>query len=196
MATNMNKGEKVMNALKTLGLVFLIFFVMAFACKDDNDSISNTNRGEQPITSSGSCSTKTEFLGIFKRDRLKSATTRNDLKQTEIIVNSFDVAAPITYSPVYNNKVVKIYPAYPVTVNHTSREFRFGKITESDYVGGLYYCYKNPEDYASKFIPEDDRFPKNACVCIAQNLEAMTSVYPVRECPYEEYEPNKICSGN
>lgn len=125
---------------------------------------------------------------------MKLKTSRDDIKQSEISIKSLNVDPPITYSPVYNSKVVKIHSAYPVTVNYFSREFRFGKITESDYEGGFFYCYKNPEDYASKF-PEDDRFPKNACVCIQQIATEMNPAKG-RECPYDENEPNKSCSAN
>lgn len=82
-------------------------------------------------------------------------------------MTSFKVASPVTHSPVYNSKVLDIYPAYPVTAGWTLRTFRFGKIEEGDFEGGLFYCYKNPENN-NKFTPEDDKFPKNACVCIAQ----------------------------
>lgn len=187
--------SNLQTSLQSLGIIFLIFFAMAFACKDDD----NGGGGSIPkTTGGGSCSTKAEFLGIVKRDRLKLLTTSSNanIKPPEFILESSDVAAPITYSTVYNNKALKVYPTYPVTLAWTERTFRYNTIKESEYDEGLFYCYKNPEDYGEKFVPGDPRFPKGACVCIGQNLEAGFTAAKVRECPYDEDEPNKTCSGN
>lgn len=178
-------------SLQSLGITFLLIFSMAFACNEEKSG-GNTNR-EERTTSRSSCSTKEEFTKLIKRDRLKTLQSRDNLREPEIIINSLNVAAPITYSPVYNGKVVKVSPAYPVTVNWTQRTFMFGKISEGDFEGGLFYCYRNPEDYASKFTPDDERYPKNACVCIAQNPEAVTAAKS-RECKYEQGQAETDCS--
>jgi hypothetical protein len=193
--------SNLQTSLQSLGIVFLILFGMAFSCGDDQSPSPPNNNGKiltERNNSGGSCSTKAEFLGIVKRDRLKiiTSTSGADLKPPEFILESSDVAAPITYSTVYTNKVLKIYPAYPVTLGWTERTFRYNTIKESEYDGGLFYCYKNPEDYGEKFVPEDPRFPKDACVCIGQNLQAGFSAVKERECPYDEDEPNKTCPGN
>ena len=179
--------------LQSLGMIFLIFFVLAFECNNDRNRLENNS--PPPPQAGGSCSTKAEFLNIFKRDRLKSATTSNDIRQSEIIVTSFNVAAPISYNAVYNNDSLKIYPAYPVTVNWTERTFRHGLINEDDVAGGLFYCHKNPEDNR-KFVPEDPRFPENACVCVAMNLEATGSGAKSRSCRYNEDKPDNTCPAN
>ncbi len=190
-------------SLQSLGIVILIFFAMAFACKDDGggggetDTTPSTDK-QQTNNNGGSCSTKAEFLGIIKRDRLKmlTSTSSANFKPPEFILESSDVAAPITYNTVYTSKPLKIYPAYPVTLGWTERTFRYNTIKEREYDGGLFYCYKNPEDYGEKFVRGDPSFPKDACVCIGQNLQAGFSAVKERECPYDEDEPNKTCSAN
>lgn len=192
---NLQRFSKIKTSLQTLGIVFLIFFAMAFACKDDTSSETNSARPtdqRQTNNTGGSCSTKAEFLGIFQRDRLKAVTIPDDIKPPELIVKSFDVGSPVDHKDVYNNALVRIYPAYPVKISWTTRTFRFGSIEEVDIQGGLFYCYKNPEDN-KKFVSEDPRFPENACVCIAQNLAATGSDSKSRACPYDENDPDKTC---
>lgn len=199
----MRKQSKsnLLKSLQSLGIVFLILFGMAFSCGDDRNTSPPNNNGKiltERNNNGGSCSTEAEFLGIVKRDRLKmlTSTSSANLKPPEFILESSDVAAPITYNTVYTNKALKVYPAYPVTLGWTERTFRYNTIKEKEYDGGLFYCYKNPEDYGEKFVPGDPSFPKDACVCIGQNLQAGFSAVKERECPYDEDEPNKTCSAN
>jgi hypothetical protein len=193
--------SNLQTSLQTLGIVILILFGMAFSCGDDPNP-SPPNKDGKILTernnNGGSCSTEAEFVGIVKRDRLKTLTSASsaNIKPPEFILESSDVAAPITYSTVYTNKALKIYPAYPVTLRWTERTFRYNTIKESEYDGGLFYCYKNPEDYGEKFTSEDPRFPKGACVCIGQNLKAGFTAARERECPFDENEPDAACSAN
>lgn len=174
-------------SLQSLGIIFLVFFAMAFACRDENN---------QTPVSEGSCSTEAEFLKIFKRDQLSLSTSPNEYKPPEVDIKSFEVGSPFTHKDVYRragiDDLVEIYPAYPVKVSWTLRVFRYGNISEDDMEGGLFYCFKNPEDN-KKLVSQDPRFPKDACVCVGQNLPSTGTAARQRSCRYDEDDPNKTC---
>lgn len=106
-------------ALQSLGIIFLIFFATAFACKDDNRNRTNTSSGKtntssrQTITSGGACSTEEEFKAIITHE--KTYLARN-YEEKEVIFNSFETEGPMRYKNASDYMTVSD-DAYRVTTS-------------------------------------------------------------------------------
>lgn len=111
-------------SLELLGIIFLIFFGMAFACKegDEIDSPQTRNRKDK-TTSSRRCSTEAEFQDIIQ-NKFHLGTfgpSYGEYKDSEIEFHSFKIGEPFRYTNSY--PVVDAYPAYPVTTEYTTRHY-------------------------------------------------------------------------
>lgn len=129
-----------MNALKTFGFVFLIFFVMAFACKDENDSGgTDTPQSKQTTTNGGVCSTEAEFKAIITGEKMRLAN--KDDKYAQVIFNSFDVEGPMHYQNSQEYYFTNTDDAYRVTTDFDAIYSYEDRIYRDRYENNMAMCY-------------------------------------------------------
>lgn len=131
-------------SLQSLGIIFLMFFAMAFACKDD----TKTSNPDKSVTTSsgGGCSTEREFKDVLTKSWSQTFGNTKKFKEMEVEFHSFKVAKPI-YNWVSHPGDVN-FPAYPVMTSFTTRYFfdegSLGKnVFETRAADSEYYFYVN-----------------------------------------------------
>jgi hypothetical protein len=142
-------------SLQSLGIISLMFFAMAFACKDDNGGRTDTDSGGRRDTSGtttggGKCSTEAEFQNvIFKTFHLNTFNEPyGQYKEPEINFQTFDISNPTSYISTDAYNLVKVDTAYPVTTSYTTRFYRhngvkdINEIWEYDWQSN-FMCYIN-----------------------------------------------------
>lgn len=158
----------IRSSQQSLVLVSLIFFVMAFACKDSKSDIPpNSSRSER--TSGGRCSTEAEFRDIIADTHSNTyGESSGKFQETEIIFKTFRVGAATRYrNPQYS---IDASPAYPVDTDYTVRDFLGGE-TKNPYI--------REQDHSVKFICYVDIYDK--CVCYDEGRRSGSS----RQIPYD-----------
>lgn len=194
----MNKPTKanLLISLQSFSIVFVTFFALAFACNDDTKNNSRTNNQPNSTTKTieGGCSTETDFRAAITESYLKQYKSDNkNVKKPETNFQSLTINAPVTKRVLVNNKLVDVYPAYPLKSSYTLRTFdpttNFPSklyLNEYDYQNVTYFCYKNPkDDYANT---------KDSCVCLSEGRESYNPTK--RRCEYVEAEPSQGCPSN
>lgn len=116
--------SNLQTSLQTLGIIFLIFFAMAFACKDgdDNNSLSPVERRNTTKTNGRACSTEEEFKAIITHQK---TFLDRDYEKSEVIFNSFEIEGPMHYQNMTEGFMTVTDDAYRVTTS-------FDKITRGD----------------------------------------------------------------
>ncbi len=148
--------SNLQNSLQTLGLIFLIFFAMAFACNDREDNSSpSVNKGGRKLTNGGACSTEAEFKAIITRG---STSLSRETKNTKVIFNSFDLKGPMQYKNYEEYYVTNTDNAYRVTTDfdviYNNDELGAGKTFRDRYENSILMCYTVTS--------------KNTCVCFGE----------------------------
>ena len=140
----------------TLSIVFLIFFAMAFSCRNDTNS-NTTPSGNNPDISStgGRCSTKEEFKAIITHDLTYLA---RDYEKKEVIFHSFEVGAPTHYENYQERYFTNTDNAYPVTTDFDvithGDSMKSGRVYRDRYKNTLFMCYTITS--------------KNTCICFGE----------------------------
>lgn len=149
-------------SLQMLGCVGLIFFTMAFACRNDKDHTTDTKRdGDTTIkqtktTSNGSCSTEKEFKEIITSEKMSArADTDEDVR---VDFNSFDMEGPVHYQNSQEYYFTNTDNAYRVTTDFDvifrNDNLGKGKIFRERYENVVLMCYTVTS--------------KNTCVCFGE----------------------------
>lgn len=122
------------NLLQSLGLVSLIFFAMAFACKDDTKTDSGKETGSERQSPSknktkseggGKCSTEDEFKELLTATFSQTYNERDGkFKDTEVEFQTFDIGEPFHYKNSY--PIVDAENAYPVETDYISHDYLHG----------------------------------------------------------------------
>ncbi len=141
--------SNLQTSLQTLGIVFLIFFAMAFACKDDNGgSETDTTRPtdkQQTNNAGGSCSTEAEFKAIITDEKVNTMVRDYEINR-KIFFHSFKVGAPTSYKNVNGRYATLTDNAYPVSTSFdVDIKSKIGmektQTIRWKYVNVLYMCY-------------------------------------------------------
>lgn len=125
------KKSNFPNALLTLSLVFAVLLLTAFACNDESGGggSDSTNYGDSrdatTTTSVGKCSTEQEFKNILVK-KYSEYFNESDgkFKDTEVEFHSFEIGEAFRFQNAY--PIIDAYPAYPVTVSLTKRDYLSG----------------------------------------------------------------------
>lgn len=149
------------NSLQSLGLIFLMLFGMAFACKD----------GEKTTTKGGrKCSTESEFRDIITK---KHSTTYGEssgkFRDTEVDFQTFRIGSATRYRNEQYS--IDASPAYPINTDYTVRDYLGGE-TSSPHI--------REQSHSVKFICYMDIYDK--CVCNDESRKSGDS----RQIPYNK----------
>lgn len=118
----------MVTSLQTLGIIGLIFFAMAFACKDVNGGGATDRKSDGQTTKQtktaggGACSTEEEFKAIITKQK---TFLDRDYEKSEVVFNSFDVEGPMHYENTTEGFMTMTDDAYRVVTS-------FDKITRGD----------------------------------------------------------------
>jgi hypothetical protein len=119
-------NRKLMNPLKTLGIVGLIFFVLAFECGDEtpSDPETDTDGGRQTTTTGGgSCSTEEEFKAVLTKSFSQYFNERDGkFKETEVEFQTFEVGERFHYQKTFPD-IIDAESAYPVRASFVKRDY-------------------------------------------------------------------------
>lgn len=148
-------------SLKTLGIIFSLFFVMAFECGGGNNGGEETHK--QTKTNGGACSSEEEFKRIITEQK---TFLDRDYQKSEVIFNSFEVEGPMHYQNMEPGFTAVTDDAYRVTTS-------FDKITRGDESGTnnvyrmrfenaviMFYPYAGSSKECKHFYKKNG-FPKN-----------------------------------
>ncbi len=139
-------------SMQSLVIVFLIFFVMAFACGDDTSpSMPSSTDGTAPTdkqqtnNAGGSCSTEAEFKAIITDEKVNTMVRDYEINR-KIFFHSFQVGAPTSYKNVNGRYATLTDKAYPVSTSFDvdiKSKIGMEKIqtVRWKYVNVLYMCY-------------------------------------------------------
>lgn len=131
-------------SLQSLGIIFVIFFAMAFACKDETDTNPSPNPDPNPPRNAGNfCTTEREFKAFINFDKTYLA---KDYEQIEVIFNNFNVGAPRRFENMRGDRFDTVTDnAYPVTTSFDvitrGDSMKTNKIYRDRYVNASYMCY-------------------------------------------------------
>lgn len=146
--TNQPKSNLQMS-LQTLGLIGLIFFVMAFACQDqDNEDRANPNGGRTPQTENNGgrkCSTEEQFKNLLIENFSNIYNERDGkFKETEVEFQTFNIGRPFRFQKSYP-EIIDAKNAYPVKTSFITRDYlnekSFPRMREKQANGFNYVFY-------------------------------------------------------
>lgn len=169
-------------SLQTLGIVFVMFFAMAFACDDGSDPLingktpNNGGVGGKPTSrGAGRCSTEAEFQNIIQtKFHLNTfGEAYGEYKESEIVFHTFSISAPTGYTSTDAGHLVKVDTAYPVLTDYTTRHYKHdgtrgvNELWEYDWNQVQFMCYINH---------------RNECACDRKKYQASDKrVTPLNE---------------
>lgn len=84
----------LITSLQMLGIIFLIFFVMAFECGKDNGGGRRSISDKITVNTGGTCSTEQEFKKVLTHGY---TYLDKDYEKTKVVFNTFDVEGPMHY---------------------------------------------------------------------------------------------------
>ena len=179
--------SNLQNPLQSLGIIFLMLFAMAFACKDDRETDSMPDKnGREKTTTGGRCSTENDFRRAITHVYVEQ--DKREKKKPEVIFSSFRVGSSLSKRIIVDNRYVDV-TAYPLKVGFTFRKFvpdypsGFNQY-EYDHENVTFFCYINP-----KVEWEND---ETGCVCKGEGRESFEAVQR-RNCKYDGEGQAKNC---
>ena len=170
------------NSLQSLGIIFLLFFAVAFDDKGVGDERETKREGQinnsRPTTTGGACSTERDFRRAITHVYVEQ--DKREKKKPEVIFSSFTVGSSFSKRIIVDNRYVDV-TAYPLKVGFTLRKFvpdypsGFNQY-EYDQENVTFSCYINP-----KVEWEND---ETGCVCKGEGRESWEEVRK-RNCKYD-----------